>query len=359
MSLCSFDKNRLNLFVIFYIAVIFILLYTTPFTLPEANILYSNKSSLTNYLATFFDNLNHNYIYIRASFFIISLINIYLFYKVSNLYIKDDKFSSLATFIYLITPGVFVSNILVNYATIPIFLALSFIYSYTLNQRVIPILVLVLLLFTNIASFVFYLAIVLYSYRKKDWILFIVAISLLILSSAIETYPIDGIPKGHLLQVLGVYGATLSPFYFLAILYAVYRVAINKQKSLLWYIVSSFIIVSLILSIRQKIKVTDFTPFVVIGSILVILVYKDVISIRLKIFQKRYKIVCMTVVSVLLLETSLVVLNYPLYKLFGSRYHIIDTSMYKIAEDARKKCTKNRHKRYKNLYKYYSLEVCN
>jgi len=358
MNICSLRNQELNNFIKLYIIVTAILLYITPFTQPEANILYSNGLFITDIVAKSFDAIFHIHWFIRLPFYLISLLNILLIKKVASIYIKDNTYVNLAVFLYLITPGVFVSFILVNYATIAIFLSLTFIYSYYNKSLLLEIMVFVLLIFTNTASWVFYLAIAIFAYTKKDKRLTALSVMFLIIAIIVGAYPIDGVPKGHFMQVLGIYGATLSPFYFLAFIYAIYRLGISGQRSLLWYITTTFFILSLLLSIRQKIRVTDFTPFIVIASILVVIVYKNSISIRLKVFHKNYKRVCQIVVAVLLLETSIAALSYPLYLVFKDNFTIIDTSMYKIAEHSNIKCLKTINKRDKKLYYYYGIKEC-
>jgi len=361
MSLCSIKRRELNIFLIFYIAITAILVYITPFTQTEADILYSNNLYITDSIAKLFNNISHQHWFIRLPFFILSIVNIIFFIKISEIYIKDNIYRNLAIFIFLITPGVFVSFIIVNYATVAIFLLLFFIYSYHNKILIAEILILVLLFFTNIASWVFYLAISIYTYNKKDWKIFIFSTIFLLISLFIGVYPINGVPKGHFIQVLGIYGATLSPFYFLAIVYAVYRLGIDKNRTLLWYIVVTFFTISLLLSIRQKIRITDFTPFIVVSAILVVVVYQNSISIRLKEFQKSYKRVCVIVLTVLLLETSMALFSYPLYLLLEDKFTIIDTSMYKIAKIAKNsniKCLKTINRRDKALYKYYGIKEC-
>jgi len=57
---------------------------------------------------------------------------------------------------------------------------------------------------------------------------------------------------------------------------------------MVYYSICSYI--SIALSIRQKIVVTDFTPFIVVSAPLVIMVFKKSVSIRLPIFRRKYYI---------------------------------------------------------------------
>jgi len=263
--------------------------------------------------------------------------------------------------IYILIPGVFVSTIVINWATIPIFLSLLFVVATIKENKLVQAIALVLLFFTHTALFVFYIAIFLYSYKRKIIWLMILSLILFILSTYFQKYDLGGVPKGHLLQLLGIYAVTLSPFFFIALVYSLYRVGKDKQADILWYISTTAFIVSLLLSIRQKILVIDFTPFIVIATPLSVKVFKNSLAIRLKEFRSKYYLLCKIVIFVLLLETLVVALNYPIYRYFSKKIYFIDTSIYKISDivkNGSKKCVKNINNHNKNLYLFYNIKEC-
>jgi hypothetical protein len=249
--------------------------------------------------------------------------------KISEFFIKREEFLYLALFIFLITPGFFVSTIIVNYATISIFLALLLVYSFLKENNILTITILVLLFFTKSAHFSIYIAISIYSFLNSRWRLFSLSIILLILSLINANYPINGIPKGHLQTLLGTYAVTFSPFYFLSIIYILYRGWLDKSKNIVWYIAFVAFSISLLLSIRQKVNVTDFTPFLIPITPLVIYSFQKALLIRLPSFRKNYYRLCKIVVIVLLLETFLIAIDYSVYKLINRDLKIIDKSIYK------------------------------
>lgn len=364
MNSCKID-NRTFLYILFIYFVIAIWILTvTPFTPQEADVLYNNHNFLSTYLVKLISIFSKNHIVLRVPFFIISILSLYLFNKILKVYFKDSQYRYLTLLIYILTPGVFLSFVIVNYATITIFLTLLFIYAYLKDNKLIQTISLVLLLFTNTAQFALYLALILYSFRKKDWFLASVSTILFILTSLIASYPIDGIPKGHLVALFGIYGVTLSPLLFIIIIYSLYRVAIKGDKDLIWYITMTVFVISLLLSIRQKIKVIDFTPYIVIAVPIVVNIFRNSISIRLEQFRKFYIKVCISVFIVLLLETLLIVLNYPIYKYTGKQLYLIDKNIYNMHNSVEKmkqngiKCLKSIKKRDLNLYRYYNITTC-
>jgi len=360
MNFCKIDKKNFNIFIAFYLLATLSLIIYTPLTISEANLIYSSDITISNIIVKFLFKFSHENYILRLPFFLISILSIFLLYQYSrDILNKQEKYFSI--FLYLATPGVFVSNIIINRATVPIFLSLLFIVAIKKRYRVLQVVSLVLLFFTHTALFVFYLAIFLYAYQKKDSLLFIVSFILLLISIILEKYTIGGLPRGHLVQLFGIYAVIFSPFYFLALVYSLYRLAKDRIYDVLWYIVVVSFIISLILSIRQKILITDFTPFMVFASPLIVKVFQNSLSVRLPEFRKKYYILCKIVVIVLLLETLFVAFSYPIYKYTGKKPYIIDTTIYKlekIAQKNHKKCINNISTKYTNLYKYYKLKIC-
>jgi len=361
MKDCSIHKTFFKIFLIFYIFICGYLIIFTPITTSEANLIYSNQNSISTYIVNFLLKINHNIVLPRSIFLIISIINVWLLYIYSKTLFKDSKDIYLTILIYLLIPGVFVSNVVINWATIPIFLSLLFIVATLYENKIIQAIALVLLFFTHTAIFVFYIAIFLYSYKRKIIWLIVSSLILFILSTYFQKYDLGGVPKGHLLQLLGVYAVTLSPFFFIALVYSLYRVGKDKQIDILWYISTTAFVVSLLLSIRQKILVTDFTPFIIIATPLSVKVFKNSLAIRLKEFRGKYYLLCKIVILVLLLETLVVALNYPIYRYFNKRIYFIDTTIYKISDivkNSSKKCVKNINNHNKNLYQFYNIKEC-
>ena len=363
MLKCKIEKRFFYIFLFFYIAASAILMFATPFTQAEANLIFNNNFTLTNLIINFlYPQIDNNLI--RLPFFVLSLISLLIFYKIIKSYFKKEEFIYLTLFVYLLTPGLFLSFIIVNYATIPILLTLIFIFAYKKDYKILQIVVLVLLFFTHTAQFAFYIAILLYSFKKREWHLFITSGLMFLLSSVEATYPIDGIPRGHLLELFGIYGAVFSPLLFIAFVYSIYKIGLKGKKDILWYIAATVFSISILLSIRQKIRVTDFTPYIVIATPLIIQVYKDSISIRLKKFRKFYYTICLTIITVLLLETSLIIFHYPIYKFLHIDLWLIDKSIYKIEKNALilkkegKNCINKVRKRDINLYRFYNISKC-
>ena len=362
---CNFSNKFRNIFLFLYVALIATLLFLTPFSQTEANILYSQNITIESFIVQKIYKYFHTYWSMRLPFFILSLLSIAIYMRIIEVYFKKESiYYNLALLVYLLIPGVTLSFILVNYATVPIFLTLLILYANIRGNRLLLIITSVLLLFTHSAQFVVYLALAFYGYKKKEWWLFLLGIAFVLLASVVSTYDIDGVPKGHLTQIIGIYAAIFSPILFLVVVYSIYRRAIKGSFDLLWYIVATSFIVSILLSIRQAIKITDFAPFVVLAIPIVVTIYRDSLVIRLPEFRRFYYILCKTVLTVLLLETSLIFLHYPLYKYTHFKEILLDSSMYEIPKIVKK--LKQKGKVCKDeidnhdltLYHYYGIQRC-
>ncbi len=365
MGKCEISKRAIDSVTILFLLGVLVLLFMTPFSQTEANILFSRHITIESFLVRNIFQYFHSDWSMRILFFLFSVGSIVLYRSILESYFeKNSSYYNLALLIFILLPGVTLSFILVNYATIPIFLTLLIVYSYKKEFNILLVLAMVLLLFTHSAQFVIYLAIVLYSYQKKRWWLTLLAIGFILLASSVSVYEIDGIPRGHLVQLVGIYAAIFSPTLFLLVVYAVYKVAIRGDKEILWYIVVTALTISVLLSIRQAIKITDFAPFVVISIPLVVTVFRDSLAIRLKEFRKIYYLVCNVIVLVLLLETSVIFLHYPLYRYTPVKELLLDTSIYEIPQiveelkDKGKVCKDEISKKDYTLYLYYGVARC-
>jgi len=324
---CKISLKGFYSFLFLYILGVLALIFYLPYTQVEQHLL--EGSSLTAVFTQIVFDLSQNYIFLRLVFFFISLVSFYLFAKISKFFLQNEYYY-LALFIYLLIPGIFVSFVIPNYAAIPLFLILLFLFSYFYNFFLLEAAALVLLFFTKAPVFIFYFAIALFGYYKKDWRLFSIGAILFIINAIISPYNIGGVPKGYIVELFIGYAIVFTPFYFIATFYALYRLGREKNFSLVWFIASSFAVVSILLSVRQKIDITDFAPFIVIATPLVVLVFKNSVIIRLKRFQKWHLRVCKIVLLFLFIESCLVALSYPIYELSNHQIKIVNSKIYTI-----------------------------
>ena len=143
-----------------------------------------------------------------------------------------------------------------------------------------------------------------------------------------------------------------------------YRILLREKKTLLWYISFTALIFSLVLSIRQRVYIADFAPYVMIAIILMLDVFNHSIRVRLPAFQKRYKIGFFMVVCVLALSTIIIVshkFSYYMMKEDSKHFAKRIYEPYDLANDLKQKGQKCYNKaKGREVYQlhYYGISSC-
>jgi hypothetical protein len=177
-----------------------------------------------------------------------------------------------------------------NIGIIVLNLVIAFLLLYETRHYLLALVVMTILFFVHEASVIFFFALALYAYLRDDRKTAIVSgaffIAHLLLSRGIE---IGGRPSGHFLDIFGLYATVFSPLLFLYFFYTMYRILLRGEKNLVWYIAFTALIVSLLLSLRQKVYITDFAPYVMIATYLMVDTYRKSVRVRLPQFRKAYR----------------------------------------------------------------------
>ncbi|ARU49313.1 hypothetical protein Sdiek1_2160 [Sulfurospirillum diekertiae] len=206
----------------------------------------------------------------------------------ANFFLKKriDRIVSVA--IYAFLPGVNGVALLVNSGIVVIFFSLLFTYLYLREWKVASHIVLIACLFVDNSFAIFYIALFVYALMKRKTDLLI--LTLILFSASMYLYGFDtgGKPRGYFIDTLGVYAIVFSPLLFLYFVYAMYRILIKEEKNLLWYISFFSLVVSLLLSLRQKLLLEDFAPFVVLSVPLMVKVFFNSYRVRLPAFRKLH-----------------------------------------------------------------------
>lgn len=324
--------NRYNLTFSFLLLFhFFILTYlTNSFSISfyEADI-YFNQSGILNFLVTFSTSvLGQNDFALRLPFVLFYLGSAIILYLLTDDYFKYKWDRVIAISIFMALPGVNSAALLVNESIIVIFCTLLYLYLYKLYQKEHYIL-LFLFLFIDNSFAILFLALFFYSLKKKDNVLLSVSLILFGISMSFYGFEIGGKPKGYFLDTFGVYASIFSPLMFLYFFYALYRVGIKLEKDMYWYISMTALFLSLLFSLRQKVAIEDFAPFVVISIPIMVKLFLHSLRVRLSVFRKYHYIFSSVVLGVLVINFSLFILNKYIYLLlqnpqkhFAYKYHI-------------------------------------
>lgn len=324
-------KENIQLAIILLLSSLCLVLETNSISISanEAEIFFHGSGIVHFFSHMFIGILGQTNLALRLPFIILNIFSLFLIYKIGKLFLKRKIDRIFSTAIFALLPGINSAALLVNPASLIIFLTLFFVYLYMYNYKILAYLVLILALFVDNSFSILYLSLIFYSISKKDKKLF--SLSLILFSFSMYLYGFDdgGKPKGYFLDTFGVYAAIFSPFLFLYYVYALYRILIKEKKNLVWYISFTAFVFSLLLSLRQRVHLEDFAPYATLAIPLMVKVFFNSYRVRLPEFRKWHKAIFTFIVLTLLINTFFIFVNKPLYlflsnprKHFAYKYHV-------------------------------------
>ncbi|MEA3290334.1 MAG: glycosyltransferase family 39 protein [Campylobacterota bacterium] len=372
--------NRYNLTFLglLFIHIVLLLFIIDDFSISykEAQIYFTDISSLSfaelfsnSIILTFLTNLStsilgQNDIALRVPFMLFYIGSSILLYLLTDDYFKSkwDRVISIAIFMML--PGVNSAALLVSESIVVVFFTLFYLYLYKLREKEHYYL-LVLFLFIDNSFAILFLALFFYSLKKKDNMLLFTSLLLFGLSMSIYGFEIGGKPKGYFLDTIAVYATIFSPLLFLYFFYSLYRIGLKWEKDLYWYIAMTALFLSLLFSLRQKIDIEDFAPFVVIAIPIMVKLFMHSIRVRLKEFRQKHYAVATIVLSILLINFTIFIFNKYLFlflenpsKHFAYKYYVAKELAYKLKENNINDIIVSDHKMKKRL-KFYNINTTN
>lgn len=311
----------------------FILLFKATYSLSisykEALNVFVNNSVLSLITNTSIYILGQNDLALRLPFILFYTFSVIIMYRITENYFKYEKDRYISIIVFMILPGVLSASLLVNSAIVIIFFTLLYLYYYHKYNKHSYILLL-LFLFIDNSFAILYLALFFYSLKNKDIKLIYFSLILFGLSMYIYGFSTGGKPRGFLVDTFAIYATVFSPFLFLYFLYTMYRSWIKDERTLIWYISITALLLSLLFSFRQRIYIEDFAPYVVISLPYMLKIFFHSYRVRLKEFRTKYNILAFLIVLMLSINVILTFVNKPLYlilpnanKHFVYQYHFI------------------------------------
>lgn len=358
-------KKQHFLFInVLYVVAVFYLAITTPISPHEAKIYYHGHDIVAK-LMHWGEMIFGGFIGLRIFFIFFGFLSISLFYELSRRYFKERIYAYTATTLFMLLPGILTATTLANVAIVVLPLILFFVLMYERHSFWSLPFVMLALFFIHESSIIFFIAVFAYSVVHKDKKLFIFSAAFLsafiYLAKGIE---IGGRPSGHFLEIFGLYASVFSPLLFFYFFYAMYRILLREKKTLLWYISFSALAFSLLLSIRQRVYITDFAPYVTIAIILMLDVFNHSIRVRLPEFQKRYKRAFYIVVVSLVLSMLIIVFHKVFFYVLKEPSKHFAYRIYKpyfIAKQLKENdtdCYNNATGRELDQLSYYGIHRC-
>ena len=271
----------------------------------------------------------HNDYALRIPFVVFYILSSILIYIVTKDYFKRQLDRMINVAIFMLLPGVNGAAILVNTSIVVVFCTILFIYLYQNCHKNLSYIFLASLLFVDNSFAILFLSLFFYALKQKNKILVSLSLILFGISMSMYGFDISGKPKGYFIDTFLFYATIFSPLLFLYFFYTLYRIGIKYQKDIFWYISITALGLSLLFSLRQKIQIEDFAPFVVIATPLMVKLFAHSLRVRLKEFRTLHYTLLNISIFLLLSNFVLLVFNKYLYlvlpnptKHFARKHHI-------------------------------------
>ena len=357
--------SRYILFLILGIDTLILFIQTSHISISyeEASLLYGDFSFLQLLTVTSLSLFGQNDFGLRFVMILFHLMSAVLMYLISKRYIAVQRNRLWLVLVFILLPGVVSSAIVVNSAGMVIFGLLLFIYlSEKLPQYALNALLLFYALIDIGFAYLFLGLLIYYLFEKKKS-LSLYMLLLYSLTSFLYGFNIDGYPSGHFLDTIGVYSAVFTPIIFIYLFYSLYRRYLTSKIDMIWYISSTVLILSLVLSFRQRIPIEYFAPYLIIALPLAAESFISSYRVRLKMFRTRYKLAFILSFIFLISNTLAVSFNKELYLVVDNPKKHFAYEMH-IAKELSKKlksmsinCVQTNDKMQKRL-KFYEIDQC-
>lgn len=330
MKLIKFEyKYLFYLSLIVISAVLLLTANTLSISYKEALNVFVNTSLLSIITNSSIYIFGQNDLALRVPFLIFYMASAFLMYQVTKDFFKYEIDRLVSVIVFMLLPGLLSASILVNSAIIVTFFTLLYIYYYKKTNEH-SYLLLVLFLFLDNSFAVFFLALFFYSLNIKDNKLLTVSLIFFGISMAIYGFETGGKPRGFFVDTFGIYASIFSPLIFLYFVYSIYRTAIKETRDIIWYISATSLLFSLVISLRQRVYIEDFAPFVVIFLPYMIRIFMHTYRVRLPQFRYRHKYFAIASLVLLFINVSLTLYNKPIYlflekpqKHFAYKYNFV------------------------------------
>jgi hypothetical protein len=363
------SKINFSLLLIVYTIAVVYLASTTPISPHEAKLFFSDYGLVTTPMHAGHLLLNGYglgpFLGIRVFFLLIGFLSIFLYYYVTRIYLEREDDRRLATAIYMLLPGIITALTLANISILVIPVVLLFLLAYDRGWLWAQALLMLILFVIHDASVVFFISIFIYAILRKKISLMMLSGFFLILSAVtLRGVEIGGRPAGYFPDLFGLYAALFSPLLFIYFFYTMYRILLREEKNILWYISFFALVASLLLSVRQRVHLTDFAPYVVISVVLMLDTYYRSLRIRLPEYRRWYRVGFVSVMLVLVLSSLTIVFHKVFFSLMDNPKKHFAAKLYEpywLAEKLKKEgiyCYDIFDSRVTTQLRFYGIESC-
>lgn len=358
-------NSRYILFLIIGIdaLILFLEISNISISYDESLILYGTPSILQYITKASLALFGHNDFALRFGMLLLHLMSIVLIYLISKRYIAQQRDRLWLVLVFVLLPGVVSSAVIINSAGLVIFGLLLYIYIAQKCSLKVQLTLLTLYAFLDFGFSYLFLGLAIYYIVNKQRILGTYLVALYILSGSIYGFDVVGTPQGHFLDSIGVYSAIFTPIIFIYLFYTLYRRYLTAKIDKVWYIASTALIISLLLSFRQRIDIEDFAPYLIVALPLAAHSFISSYRVRLKQFRTKYKLIFVLSFVFLIFNALVVFFNKELYLILENPKEHFAYDMYIAKELAGELQKRNipcviTNKKMQNRLKFYGVSKC-
>lgn len=310
-------------------AVLFYEASSLSLTYHGAQLLYTDAPGvMTHILHGSLALFGHTETALRLPMILMNLGSALLLYHIAAPYAKHDRERVWLVGIFILLPGIISSSLLVDSAALTTFGLFTYLLVRQRREAVADLL-LPLLVWAD-GSFMFLpLGLAWYAYKQRNLSLLPLYGVLFFFALWYHGFDTGGVPQSQFLDTLGLYAAVLSPVVFLYLFYTIYRRYIASQTDLLWYVAATALLLSLLLSFRQRVQIEQFAPYFMAALPLGMQTFFHSYRVRLRPFRKRYRMLFVLGMGILVLNAFAVVFNKAAYlfleqpeRYFAYRAHV-------------------------------------
>ena len=306
---------RLALFLLLGIDAAILLSEASSLSLTYhgAKLLYEYEpSKMTRVIQASIVLFGQNDIALRLPMIVMNLLSALLLYTVAGAYVKLERERVWLVGIFLLLPGIISSSLLVDSAALITFGLFFYLFLQQRYGRRADI-VLPLLAWTDAAFMVLFLGLAVQAYKERAWRFMASYMSLFLLTLWWYGFNTGGLPQNQFLDTIGLYTAVFSPIVFIYMVYVLYRRSISSKTDLIWTVSATALVLSLMLSFRQRIEIEAFAPFLMAALPLGMQTFYHSYRVRLRPFRKRYRALFTLALVTLVLNAAAVFFNKAAY----------------------------------------------
>ncbi|MHC3995801.1 hypothetical protein ACXWTF_13325 [Thiomicrolovo sp. ZZH C-3] len=358
---------RLALFLLLGIDAAILLFEASSLSLTYhgARLLYDYEPSvMTRIIQGSIALFGQNDVALRLPMIVMNLASALLLYKVAKPYGRHARERVWLVAVFLLLPGVISSSLLVDEAAL-VTLGL-FLYLF-LEQRfgrradlLLPLLALI-----DVAFALLFIGLAVQAYRVQRHRYLGAYLLLTVVTVSAWGFNTGGVPQNQFLDMMGLYAAVFTPVVFVYLVYVLYRRYVTGQAELLCAVAATALVLSLLLSFRQRIEIEQFAPFLMAALPLGMQTFYHSYRVRLRPFRKRYRLLFTLAMGLLVLNAGAVFFNKAAYLFIDdpSRYFAYRTHIAKELADALKArdiacATLPRNRSMQLRLRFYGVEEC-